>query len=158
MRARSSTVAAMSSVPPSTSVVRAGRAPGSAQMNGTCVIAFVMRRPLQQQPVVAEKIAVVGGEDHDRVVGEAARRQLREHAADGVVDHRDHAAAQRHRLARLALVDGERRLLGGVGLAALALRQRPGDRPRQRPVAVVEARRQRHVLAAGTWTSSGRAA
>jgi DNA invertase Pin-like site-specific DNA recombinase len=47
-----------------------------------------------------------------------------EHAPDGVVDHRDHPAAQRHRLARFAFVDGEGGLAGGVGFAALTLRQR----------------------------------
>ena len=114
-----------------------------------------VRRSFQHQPVIAEKIAVVGGEDHHRILGEAARLQAaRSTRPIGVVDHRDHAAAQRHRLARLALVDRERGLLGDVGLAARALRQRPGDRPGERPVAVVEVRRQRHVLAAGTSTSS----
>ena len=37
--------------------------------------ALVMRRALQQQLMVAEEIAVVGGEDHDGVVGQPARRQ-----------------------------------------------------------------------------------
>ena len=80
--------------------------------------ALVMRRAFQQQLMVAEEIAMVGGENDDGVVGQSAGGEPREHAADGVVDHRDHAAAQRHRLAGFALVDGEGGLAGGVGLAA----------------------------------------
>src|SRR5262249_41611888 len=100
---------------------------------------LVMRGPLQEQPVVAEEITVVASKDNDSVIGEPAAREMIEHPADGVVDHGDHSAAQRHGLARFPLTDGEGGLPSDIGLSALPLRQRPGDRPGERAIAVVEA-------------------
>ena len=48
-----------------------------------------------QQAVVAEKLAVVGGEDHDGLVGESLCIELRQHPSELMVDLRLHAPRQR---------------------------------------------------------------
>jgi hypothetical protein len=55
--------------------------------------ALEVRRPFQEEPVVAEKIAVVGGKNDDGVVSQSAGGEPGQHATDGVVDHRNHPAA-----------------------------------------------------------------
>ena len=108
--------------------------------------ALIVRRPLQQQPMIAEKVTMVGGEDDDRIVRQPAGSEPSQHEADRVVDHSDHPAAQRHRFAGLPFVDREGGLAGEIRRPALPLRQSPAHRTRQLPIAVVKARRQRHVL------------
>ena len=120
--------------------------------------ALVMGRAFQQQPMIAEKIAMVGSEDHDGVVGQTAGGKLAEHASNSVIDHRDHAAAQRHRLAGFALVDRERGLALGVGPAGCALRKRPGHRAAPAGGCPDESLAAASCRAGHTSTSSGRAA
>ena len=106
----------MSSVPASVSVLRAGLLARLRPDEGNMRDALEMRGAFQQQAVIAEEIAVISSKHHDRFTRQSARRQLRQDAADGVIDHRDHAAAQSHRLARLLLVDRESGLPAEHGL------------------------------------------
>ena len=64
--------------------------------------ALILLAALQQQAMVAEMVAVIGGEDHDRVDAFAGRIERCQHAADGVVDTGDHAAGQRLGFLRFA--------------------------------------------------------
>ena len=95
-------VAAMSMVEPMASVGgRCGRLrvrPDERHVQD----ALILLASLQQQPMIAEMVAVIGGEDHDRIVALARGIERLQHPADGVVDAGDHAAGQCLRLLRLA--------------------------------------------------------
>ena len=85
---------------------------------------------------------MIGIEYDDGVVEMAALPQRLEHRADGVVDHRDHAAGQRHRLFELALRRHERDL--GLGVLRVVQHMRP--RPKQgRHGVAVRFERQPHL-------------
>ncbi len=62
-------------------------AAGPAHYRRHAEVRVVDRRALHHQPVVAEQVTVVGEEEHERVVGEAASVEHREQVADEVVDH-----------------------------------------------------------------------
>ena len=47
---------------------------------------MLAERHLVEEPVLAEELAVVGGEEHDRVVGEPAGLESLQHLADLLVD------------------------------------------------------------------------
>src|SRR5207248_5191414 len=83
---------------------------------------FLMRRPpispLFPYTTLFRSVAVIGGEEDDGVALQAQRRQPGEDAAHRIVDHGNHAVAERDRLPRLALAAGEERRRGGE----------PGDR------------------------------
>jgi hypothetical protein len=116
----------------------------------------------QHQAMVAHEVAVVGGEDHDGVAVEPERAQLAEHAADRVVDHRDHAVGERDALAHRGLVgqrEGRRpagvRLAGGgrgaqlfleTGLVRVDVMEAFGQRDRRRIVHVEIAARRRERM------------
>ena len=53
--------------------------------------ALIVQRPLLHDAVVAHPVAMVAGEDDDRVFRKAELRKRRQHAADTVVDQGDHA-------------------------------------------------------------------
>ena len=54
-----------------------------------------MERPLGHQTVVAEVVAMVGGEDDQRVVGEPATVEVIEDPPDVMVEQADHAVVHR---------------------------------------------------------------
>ena len=63
-----------------------------------------VHRTLQHHAVIAHIIAVVDGENNDRVVGQAKRIEPGQDAADLVIDHGDHAIGQGGDLAGFAFV------------------------------------------------------
>ena len=65
--------------------------------------ALVVHRALQHQLMVAHQVAVVGGEDHHRIVRPAGPFQRRKDARHRVVDHGDHAVGQRDQRPHLLL-------------------------------------------------------
>ncbi len=73
--------------------------------------------------MIAHIVAVIGGEDDDRILGEAERRELIEHAADAVIDEADQPVIERDRLAHLALGRGKehRRRLHRAAVVALLM-------------------------------------
>ncbi len=108
--------------------------------------ALVLLGALEQQTVIAEMVAVVGGEDRHGVVGLAAIAQRRQHAADGVVDAGDHAAGQRMGFLRFARRGADRAHAIEIGRA---LRPRVDHRlhmRRRRPVVAGERFRHGELL------------
>ena len=108
--------------------------------------ALILLGALEHQPVIAEMVAVVAGEDHHRVVAPAALVERTKHRADGVVDAGDHAAGQRPRLLRLARRHADGAHAGQVRLAALALLEDVLHQRRRRPVVARERLRHRELL------------
>ena len=74
---------------------RARRDTGSTQEQRHAQQRVVAERTLEDHLVLAEELTVVGGHDHERVVGQPARRKLVEHAADRMIELRDHAVVAR---------------------------------------------------------------
>jgi len=105
--------------------------------------AVVVERALEHQLVVAEHLAVVAGEHHDGVVGQALRVEGVEDAPDLVVDERDHRVVGGAGLVELLVgVLGEAAGVPGVGAPRrlgehrwlgpqLAVRVHPGRQPRR---------------------------
>ena len=114
----SRTVGNRSIVPTGSSTTRPGRESRAAHDQRHAEQGLVVDRALQHQPVVAEEVAVVAGEEHERVVGEATRGERREHAADAVVELAHHAVVRGEDGELLALVEqrpaGIRPLEGGA--------------------------------------------
>ena len=65
--------------------------PGLAHDHGHAQHVLVVKRPLGDQAVLAQEVAVVGGEDDERVVGNAGGIERVEDAPDLVVDEAHHA-------------------------------------------------------------------
>ena len=63
---------------------------------------------LEQQPMIAEMVAMVRGEDLDSPVGNSCLIGSAAHLADRFVHHCNHPTGQRPRFQRLALRDGHR--------------------------------------------------
>jgi len=57
---------------------------------------FVVERSLRDEPVLAQEMAVVGGEDDQGVFGDAEAIQCIEYPADGVVHETHHAVVGGH--------------------------------------------------------------
>ena len=69
---------------------------------------LVVEALLEDQRMVAHQIAVVGGEHHHRVIGEAEPLQRGHDAPDRIVDHGDRAVVERDRLPQTGLGHGLR--------------------------------------------------
>jgi len=74
------------------------------------VIARLEETELLDEAVIAELLAVVGGDDDERVVPLAQAPQGVAHAPELIVDLADHAVVLRHQLAPGAFVARRRRL------------------------------------------------
>ena len=79
------------------SAAPAGDAPvgGLAPDEGHADQSLIVHRTLEHELMVAHQVAVVGGEDGDRVPRQAAVVERPQDARDRVVDHRDHAVGER---------------------------------------------------------------
>ena len=94
--AASRIVGARSMVPTGSVTTRPASTPGPHEQRHAQQ-RVVAERALEDQLVLAEELAVVARDDHERVVGEAARVEHVEHATDRVIELRDHAVvARRH--------------------------------------------------------------
>ena len=86
---------------------------------------------LVEEPVLAEEVAVIGGEDHDRVVGQPARLEGREHLADPLVDVRQARVVAVTRRAHVVLRDldvAHREVVPEPSAVRVALRVRQARR------------------------------
>lgn len=89
--------------------------PGQQQRHPQAVLVQVL---LAHQPVLPEGEAVIGGVDHERVLGEAEGLEGLEDAPDPVVEVTDHPVVVGEVAAHLLVLPGQ----GGQGLVALAER------------------------------------
>ncbi len=68
---------------------------GTAQHERHAQERVVAERSFEDHLVLAEELAVVGGDDHERVVGEPTRRERVEHTTDRVVELGNHSVVAR---------------------------------------------------------------
>ena len=94
---------------------------GTAQHERHAQQRVVAERSFEDHLVLAEELAVVGGDDHERVVGEPARRERVEHTTDRVVELGNHSVVARGH--HCEVFARERRATG----------VRPLERPAARP-------------------------
>ena len=78
-----------------------GSTPGPRRMSGTRRQRVVAERALEDHLVLAEELAVIARDDHERVVGEPALVEHVEHPTDRVIELRDHAVVAGGHLGQL---------------------------------------------------------